>query len=257
MEKKKILSSSVTLASAEQVINQVGDLAHRRQSSYVCFANVHMLVESSFDAEFNEVLEQADIVAPDGLPVAVCMRLFHAAHQGKVSGPDLMVSIFEYAARENLSVFFYGSTPEVLEQLNQRLAKDFPTLRVAGMISPPFRALTPSEDTEMVEAINRSGANIVLVGLGCPKQERWMSSHKGKISAVMLGVGAAFCFYAGTVKRAPVWLQNIGLEWFYRMLQEPNRLFKRYFVTNSWFLFLFLCEYLKLTQLVRSALKQR
>jgi len=140
------------------------------------------------------------------------------------------------AAGSGVSIFLYGSGPETLRRLSARLVHEFPRLTIAGCYSPPFRPLTPGEDTEGVKAINDSGAGIVFVSLGCPKQETWMAEHRGRISAVMVGVGAAFEFHAGTMKRAPRWMQDVGLEWLHRLMSEPRRLWRRYFVTNSLFL---------------------
>ena len=142
----------------------------------------------------------------------------------------------QQAASTGTSVFLLGSTEATLHALEQRLKAAFPQLRIAGLLSPPFRALTPAEDADLVERVNASGAGVVFVSLGCPKQERWMAEHRGRIHAVMLGVGAAFDFHSGLVRRAPAWMRNAGLEWLHRLASEPGRLWKRYLSTNSAFI---------------------
>jgi len=172
---------------------------------------------------------------PDGAPVAWSLQQSGFPEQQRINGPDLMWRYMRVAEELGQSVYFYGSSEETLRQLRQSVARQFPTLRVAGMMSPPFRELSAEEDQAHVDAINRSGAHVVFVGLGCPKQEVWMAQHKGRVQGVMLGVGAAFDYHAGTLRRAPVWMQNHGLEWAYRLASEPRRLFKRYLVTNTTF----------------------
>jgi N-acetylglucosaminyldiphosphoundecaprenol N-acetyl-beta-D-mannosaminyltransferase len=161
-------------------------------------------------------------------------KLGHAG-QERVSGPDLTWAMLARCAAEGLPVYFFGSTRDTLGLLAQRINATFPTLNVVGLEAPPFRAITEQEDAESVERINASGAGLVFVGLGCPKQEHWMLAHRGRIHAVMLGVGAAFDFHAGTVPRAPMWMREHGLEWLHRLASEPRRLWHRYLVTNTLF----------------------
>ena len=154
----------------------------------------------------------------------------------RVTGPDLMLALF---ARDNgLKHYFYGSSEETLALLKEKLAEKYPHLQIAGMVSPPFRELSEAEDKEMVDQINASGADIIWVGLGAPKQEKWMYAHKDHVNGVMIGVGAGFDYHAGNIKRAPGWMQKLSLEWLYRLLQDPKRLFKRYLVTNTRYLWL-------------------
>ena len=160
--------------------------------------------------------------------------LGHAGQQ-RINGPDLMWKYCEQAQYRDESVFFYGSSEATLALLKTKLLSAFPTLKIAGVISPPFRTLTSAEDMAIIEQINTSGAGVVWVSLGCPKQELWMAEHRGRINAVMVGVGAAFDYHAGTLKRAPLWMQHNGLEWFYRLVSEPRRLWKRYLITNTLF----------------------
>jgi N-acetylglucosaminyldiphosphoundecaprenol N-acetyl-beta-D-mannosaminyltransferase len=164
--------------------------------------------------------------------------------QRRVSGPDLMWALCERCAAEGLPIYCYGSSDQTLVLLAQRLQAAFPGLQVA-MESPPFRPLSVEEDAAAVDRINASGAGLVFVGLGCPKQERWMAEHRGRVHAVMLGVGAAFDFHAGTVARAPQWMQRTGLEWLHRLVSEPRRLWRRYLTTNSVFIWKAACQLLR------------
>jgi N-acetylglucosaminyldiphosphoundecaprenol N-acetyl-beta-D-mannosaminyltransferase len=172
----------------------------------------------------------------DGMPITWVLRKLGFPTQQRINGPDLMWKYCEKAEKDGQKIFFYGSTDEVLALLKARLMATFPALQIAEMYSPPFRELTEIEDAEIVSRINASGAGVVFIGLGCPRQELWMHQHRGKINAVMIGVGAAFNYHAGTTKRAPVWMQNAGLEWLHRLASDPRRLWKRYFVTNSIFI---------------------
>jgi N-acetylglucosaminyldiphosphoundecaprenol N-acetyl-beta-D-mannosaminyltransferase len=179
----------------------------------------------------------ADIGTPDGAPEAWMLRRMGQYDQQRINGPDLMWRYCDQVQHSDQSIFFYGSTEETLIALKLKLLAAFPSLKIAGAISPPFRALTPEEDESIVDQINSSGAGVVWVSLGCPKQELWMAAHRGRINAVMVGVGAAFDYHAGTIKRAPKWMQDAGFEWLHRLLSEPRRLWKRYLFTNTLFIF--------------------
>ena len=237
LKKVKLIRSWVTSVSYQQFIAEINNLARQRRSSYVCFANVHMLMEAYYHPDFNEVVNQADMVAPDGRPLSVLMRLQHGIRQERVCGMDLLPDLLRVAEEQGLSVYFYGSTPETLEAIHQRITQEHPSLHVAGLESPPFRPLTSEEDQDAITRINASGAHLVFVSLGCPKQEKWMADHQGSVKACMLGLGQAFLTYAGTEKRLPKWARDYALEWAYRFYLEPRRLWKRYLVGNSWFLY--------------------
>lgn len=176
------------------------------------------------------------MTTPDGAPVAWMLRWQGAREQQRVSGPDLMLRYCQHAANSSASIFLLGSTEATLGALKTRLTLLYPGLVIAGAISPPFRPLSETEDEAIVQQINQSGAGTVWVSLGCPKQEAWMFQHRDRVRAVMVGVGAAFDFHAGTVARAPQWMQHAGLEWAHRLASEPRRLAKRYLVTNSLFI---------------------
>lgn len=230
-----VLGADIDALSCEAALARLLDWARERESRYVTICNVHVVVSASQDAGYCAVINGADMATPDGAPVAWMLRRLGFADQPRISGPDLMWALCERAAQENLPIYCYGSTEPTLALLEHRLRAAFPVLRVTAE-SPPFRALSTEEDAAAVARINASGAGIVFVGLGCPKQEKWMAEHRGRINAVMIGVGAAFDFHAGTVQRAPRWMRDNGLEWLHRLWTEPGRLWRRYLVTNTLFL---------------------
>lgn len=229
-----VLSSRIDSLSWNQALERLIGWGQGRQSRYVTICNAHVVVTAAHDPSFAAVINASDMATPDGAPVAWMLRRQGFAGQARISGPDVMWALCERCAGLGLPVYCYGSTEETLALLQQRLLAAFPALRVT-MESPPFRAISAEEDAAAVKRIHASGAGIVFVGLGCPKQERWMAEHRGRVNAVMLGVGAAFDFHAGTVARAPAWMQRNGLEWLHRLASEPGRLWKRYFVTNTLF----------------------
>lgn len=230
-----VLGARIDALSWDAAMARLLGWARARESRYVTICNVHVVVSASRDAGYRDIINGSDMATPDGAPVAWMLRRQGFAGQPRISGPDLMWALCERAAAEGLAIYCYGSTPSTLALLENRLRAAFPNLRMV-MESPPFRALTAEEDAAAVDRINTSGAGIVFVGLGCPKQERWMAEHRGRVNAVMIGVGAAFDFHAGTVRRAPAWMREHGLEWLHRLLSEPRRLWKRYLVTNTLFI---------------------
>lgn len=230
-----VLGAHINALSWDEVIGQILTWGAAHESRYVSLCNVHSVVTTTQDPEFRIVINNADLSAPDGAPVAWALRHLGFASQERISGPDLMWRYLSTAERLGQSVYFYGSTNATLTKLREVIAKQFPRLSVAGTCSPSFRTPTVEEDEADVDAINRSGANVVFIGLGCPKQEKWMAAHCGRVNAVMIGVGAAFDYHAGTLRRAPLWWQRHGLEWLFRLYSEPRRLFRRYLVTNTLF----------------------
>jgi N-acetylglucosaminyldiphosphoundecaprenol N-acetyl-beta-D-mannosaminyltransferase len=231
-----VLGVPIDVVSRRAALDRVLDWAARRESRVVCHANTHSVITARDDRAFAEVLEAADLATPDGMPVAWLIRALGDEAQQRVDGPDMMWSLCEAAAARGDGVFLYGGAPETLERLVLRLREAFPALVIAGHHSPPFRPLTIEEDEADVARINASGARLLFVGLGCPRQEAWMHARRGRIQAVMLGVGAAFDFHAGTVRRAPRWMRDNGLEWLHRLVSEPRRLWKRYLVVNTRFI---------------------
>jgi N-acetylglucosaminyldiphosphoundecaprenol N-acetyl-beta-D-mannosaminyltransferase len=231
----KILGSFMDACDWPDVLAIVRKWAVARESRYVCICNVHSVVTASSDHRFRDVLNQADLATPDGAPVAWMLRRLGFKRQQRINGPDLMWRYCAQAQGARESIFLYGGSPETLERLEKRLKQAFPALTIAGSYSPPYRPLTDAEDQEVVRRINASGAGVVWVSLGCPKQEIWMADHRGRISTVMIGVGAAFDYHAHTIRRAPLWMQRGGLEWLHRLCSEPRRLWKRYLITNTLF----------------------
>lgn len=224
---KRVLNSAITALRLEDQMGTILKWASCHESRMVCVANVHMVMEAYWEPKFAQILHNADLVTPDGMPLVWMLKKM-GVPQDRVAGMDILLRLCQLAPEENISVFFLGSDEPTLSRIGNRLTQDFPKLQVAGLRSLPFRPLTPEEDDAVIKEINDSGAGIVFVSLGCPKQERFMAQHRGKIKAVMLGVGAVFPLYAGQQTRAPLWVRESGLEWFYRLVQEPNRLWKRY-----------------------------
>jgi N-acetylglucosaminyldiphosphoundecaprenol N-acetyl-beta-D-mannosaminyltransferase len=246
MKRAFIIGLGVDRTNYQSAVQGILDWALRGESRYVCVANVHMVMEAYDDAEFRQIVNAADLVTPDGMPLVWVMRLQGLRQQERVYGPTLTQFVLEAANREGIPVGFYGSTPQTLEKLKRNVQERYPSLKIAYLYAPPFRPLTPEEDEKVVRAINDSGTRILFVGLGCPKQERWMAAHKGRVQAVMLGVGAAFDFLAGVKPQAPRWMQRAGLEWLFRLLTEPRRLWRRYLYHNPRFVLLVLLQLLGL-----------
>ena len=230
-------------SAVDQIMVYV-DLLNRLGESRVGYGvtalAVHGLIEGYRNAELKDQINNIDLVVPDGQPVRWAMNGLHdTALKDRVYGPTLMLKVLYAAQLRNLPVFFYGSKQETLDLLRSNLLKQFPDLKIVGMQADRFRESTEEEKQLDRQLISDSGAKIVFVGRGCPRQEKWVAENKDHIPAVLIAVGAAFDFHAGTVKQAPAWMQNVGLEWLFRLIQEPKRLWKRYLVTNSIFLFLF------------------
>ncbi|BAZ02163.1 WecB/TagA/CpsF family glycosyl transferase [Tolypothrix tenuis PCC 7101] len=235
---QKVLDFPITALTFENQIQTILKWAIARESKTVCVANVHMLMEAHWNPEFARVLKNADVVTPDGMPLVWMMRRMGASSQDRVAGMDILQGLCKLAQRQNVSVFFLGSQTEILARMRQRLEQEFPNLKIAAMEALPFRPLTETEDADLIKKINKSGAGLVFVSLGCPKQENWMAQHKGKIQAVMIGVGGVFPVYAGIHKRAPRLIRELGFEWLYRWIQEPRRLWSRYMTTIPPFMWL-------------------
>ena len=244
-EKYEVFGVRYAIARTEEAVLHI--LRHLQDLSgqYVCFSNVHTLVMARENPDYREVLNSSAITFPDGNPIAQLQIRAGLTGVERVAGPDFMDHVFRDTADGSVGHYFYGSKPETLSALETALKKKYPDIKICGMYSPPFRELTPEEDEADTARIKESGADIVWVGLGAPKQEKWMHDHAGRVRGVMMGVGAGFDFHAGTIRRAPVWIQKIGLEWFYRLLQDPGRLIKRYVVTNFKFFMYMIPERLK------------
>lgn len=236
-EVRSVIGAPIDVITWPQTLKRISMWAEAGQSRYVCICNAHSIVTTRRDQQFFRVIQQADMATPDGAPVAWLMRRLGAPQQERINGPDLMWRYCALAAERNESIYLYGGRQNTLNILQRTLLEQFPGLRIAGAYSPPYRTLTAEEDAAVIDTINASGAGTVWVSLGCPKQETWMAAHRGQISAVMIGVGAAFDYHAGTIRRAPSWMQRNGLEWLHRLCSEPRRLWKRYLITNTLFIY--------------------
>lgn len=223
-------------------VSQIASWVQAGKSSYVVVANVHVTMMAHDNPNYLQVVNGADLVVPDGMPLIWVLRLFGFRNQDRVYGPGLVLAICRWAEYEGIPVFFYGSTSEALNDLRRNLIEKYPNISIAGMYSPPFRPLSQDEVKADANRINSSGAKIVFVGLGAPKQEKWMAAQRNQINAVMIGVGAAFDFLAGRIRSAPTWMQRAGLEWFHRLLMEPRRLWRRYLYYNPRFIALLFCR---------------
>ncbi|MBD2296476.1 WecB/TagA/CpsF family glycosyltransferase [Anabaena sphaerica FACHB-251] len=241
-----VIGSPVTALPFEVQINMILEWAMSKISKVVCVANTHMLVEAYWHPDFSSVLKNADIVTPDGMPLVWMLRLMGAGTQNRVAGMDILLSLCRLAPLRDIHLFFLGSEIRILEKMRYKLERVFPNVKIAGMEPLPFRPLTFTENEAIIKKINDSGAGIVLVALGCPKQEYWMNQNKDKIQAVMIGLGGAFPVFAESHKRAPYWIRHLGGEWFYRLIQEPLRLFRRYSTTIPVFIWLALKQLLNL-----------
>jgi N-acetylglucosaminyldiphosphoundecaprenol N-acetyl-beta-D-mannosaminyltransferase len=242
MESRFILGVRVDATSYRRATDQILDWAAQNLSRLVCCASVNNIMAARDSSEFNEVMASADLVTSDGMPLVWLLRGLGIPDAERVYGPDLMPSVLEAAAKSGVPVGLYGGSAEVLARLVERLTARFPLLNIAYQESPPFRVPTYQEDERTTQAIADAGVRILFVGLSTPKQERWMYSHRGRVDAVMLGVGAAFDFLAGAKPQAPRWMQRRGLEWLFRLATEPRRLWKRYLGQNPRFAVLALAQ---------------
>ena len=224
----------IDVTSYDVTTARVLDWAAHRRSCYICFENVHVVMQAHDLSSYARVVNGAALVTPDGMPLVWFARCVGIA-QSRVYGPDLMLHVCKAAATQRIAVGLLGGTPDTVDTLVERLHARFPELVIAYRHAPPFRALTADEDAKLVADCIASGVQILFVGLGCPKQEIWMAEHLERIPAVMLGVGAAFDFHAGKIPQAPAWMQAHGLEWLYRLSREPRRLARRYMRHNPRF----------------------
>lgn len=245
--KLNILGVCVSRVDYSTAVEEIILAAKERKNFGVTAIAVHGIMEGFLDYKFAEQLNKFHIVTPDGQPVRWAMNLLGATElRDRVCGPTLMLKICEKAAIEGLPIFLYGSREIVLKKLHKNLLERYPNLIIAGVQSDRFRQATLDEDEADINLINGSGARIVFIGRGCPRQERWIAQHIGRINSVMVAVGAAFDFHAGFLRRAPKILQEFGLEWLFRLFQEPKRLWKRYLLLNSLFIFNFCLQLLKI-----------
>lgn len=233
----KILGTNINVTNMEDTISYITDNLEELKGDYICVSNVHTTVTAYRDKAYRHVQNSGAMALPDGQPLSIVSRKRGFSEARRVPGPDLMPAILDLSQKTGYRHYFYGSTEATLEALRAALLRRFPKLQIAGMYSPPFRELTREEDEEIVRRINDSGADFVWVALGAPKQEWWMYEHRHRVKALMLGVGAAFDFTAGTTKRAPMWMQKLCLEWVFRILKDPRRMLPRYLNTNFAFVY--------------------
>lgn len=203
---------------------------------YMCVSNVHTTVTSFEDADYCAIQNSGIMAIPDGGPLATVGRKRGFKDMRRTTGPSYMEEIFKISFQRGYKHYFLGSTEDTLDKLSNVLTEQYPGLQIVGMYSPPFRFFTREEDAAIVNQINITSPDFVWVGLGAPKQEKWMAAHQGRVKGFMVGVGAAFDYFAGNIKRAPEWMQKNNLEWVYRLIQDPRRLFRRYWHTNGMFI---------------------
>lgn len=244
MTKRRIIRTLISIGGYEEFISSILELSQKSVSSYVCVSNVHMTIEAYQSDDFCNIVNHADIATPDGMPLAKAMKWLYNIKQDRVAGMDLMPDIMKRAEEGNLSIFLYGSTDDILAQIVSKAKIEFPNLSL-HTYSPPFRTLDENEKKDIINMINEKNPDFVFVALGCPKQEKWMSEHLSKVNSCMIGLGGALEVYAGIKHRAPQWMQNYSLEWVYRLIQDPKRLWKRYLVTNTLFIILLLLQIVK------------
>ena len=242
---RNILDTRIDATSYNDACDRIQNWANKNTSCYIVAANVHVVMSGYWEPQYQQVVNGAALVTPDGMPLVWSMRLLGVKEQSRVYGPDLMLAWCDRAAKLGMPIYLYGGTETMLAKLQQNLEQQFPGLKIAGSYSPPFRLLTPEEEQADLDRIHKSGAKVVFVALGCPKQEYWMARQEGKLQAVAIGVGAAFSFHSGEVSQAPRWMMRLGLEWLYRLVTEPKRLWRRYLVNNPAFLVLFALQLLK------------
>lgn len=232
----EILKTNINVINMQETVKYLDEYLEELRGKYICVSNVHTTVTAYRDEAYRTVQNGCALNLPDGKPLSIVQKRRGFSGAGRVPGPDLMPEIFALSERRGYTHYFYGGKQATLDALEGKLREQFPKLSIVGMYSPPFRPLTEEEDLEAVKRINEAHPDFIWVGLGAPKQERWMAEHEGRVCGVMLGVGAGFDFHAGTVKRAPKWMQESCMEWLYRMFQDPKRLVSRYLDTNFSFL---------------------
>lgn len=232
----EILKTNINVTNMSDTIKYIGGHLDDLRGKYICVSNVHTTVMSYENEEYRKIQNSAAMALPDGAPLSSYSRRRGYKQAQRVTGPDLMLELFAVSREKGYRHYFYGATEETLQSMRKVIERDYPGMEIAGMYAPPFRTLTPQEDAEIVEKINNSRPDFIWVGLGAPKQEEWMYQHMGQLQGVLIGVGAGFDYLAGYIKRAPHWMQKMSLEWLYRLLQDPRRLWRRYFTSNVKFI---------------------
>ena len=240
-----ILGMRVDGVSFRSATKQIMEWARTAEHNYVCVANVHMCMETRESADFQNVVNGAGLVVADGKPLVWLYRLLTGDPIVQIRGADLLISLCRAAGESHVPIGLYGGTADSLKDFQRFLHREFPDIKIACAICPPFRPLRKEEDSAYVEQIKSSGTRILFVGIGCPKQEYWMATHRDRLHCVQVGIGAAFDFFSGRKRQAPRWMQWAGLEWAFRLMSDPRRLWKRYLKHNPRFLFFVACQWVK------------
>ena len=233
----EILKTNICVTNMQETIAYLQTHLEELRGKYICVSNVHTTVIAYENEDYRKIQNEAVMALPDGAPLSKYSRTHGFPDAMRVTGPDLMLELFTRSEEKGYRHFFYGSTQKTLDDMRVTIEQKYPKMQIAGMYSPPFRKMTPEEDLEAVKMINEAKPDFIWIGLGAPKQEIWMAEHQDKVTGVMFGVGAGFDYVAGYIKRAPMWMQKLSMEWFYRLLQDPTRLWKRYVVTNAKFMY--------------------
>ncbi len=243
----QILGVTISAVNVETAVERVLGWVERRDRHYVTVTGVHGVVEAQGDATFKGILNGAGLAVPDGMPMVWLARLAGYSQVSRVFGPDFMLALTHALAKKRRRVFYYGGASGIADELASAMRSKFPGIVDAGTCTPPYRELTSAEREEMIRLINTARPDVVWVGLSTPKQEKWMEQKRPFLDApALIGVGAAFDYNTGRVKRAPRWMQLSGLEWLYRTIQEPRRLWKRYARNNTLFIYYLLLQKLRL-----------
>lgn len=237
MIKCNILGVEVDVTNIETTLEYIEKNLENLKGNYICVSNVHTTVMAYDNDYYKNIQNSSAMTLPDGKPLSLISKRKGFTKAERVTGPEVMERIFELSQEKGYSHFFYGSTQQTLDKIKENLNLKYPNLKIVGMISPPFKKINYIKDKEYIDIINSSKADFLWVGLGAPKQEIWMYEHKNKVRSIMIGVGAGFDYYAENIKRAPIWMQKCSLEWLYRCMQEPKRLFWRYLSTNTKFIY--------------------
>lgn len=232
----EILKTKINVTNMQDTLAYINAHIEELRGKYICVSNVHTTVMAYENESYREIQNNAAMALPDGAPLSNYSRKKGFKDARRVTGPDLMVELFRISPERKYRHFFYGSTQKTLDKMREVIERDYPDMQIAGMYSPPFRKLTEQEDEAVIKLIKEAKPDFIWVGLGAPKQEEWMYEHQGKINGVMIGVGAGFDYLAGYIKRAPMWMQKISMEWFFRLIQDPMRLWRRYITTNVKFI---------------------
>lgn len=240
MEFCNILGVNIAVTDLSETVRYIEENLEELRGNYICVSNVHTTVTAYEDEEYRKIQNGGALALPDGKPLSIVSKRRGFSNAERVAGPDLMGELFKESEEKVYKHYFYGSTEETLKLLKRKLNEKYPKLNIVGMYSPPFKLEVALENDDILNKINSKEVDFLWIGLGAPKQEKWMYIHKNKVNAIMIGVGAGFDYYAENIKRAPIWMQKCSLEWLYRLMQDPKRLFKRYISSNIKFIYLIL-----------------